>query len=58
MCEGASVTDAFTRAGYGAGAVPALDFYSPGDNKDYIYDREIRSWIHKDAKQLSPGIYI
>ena len=58
MSQGTSIADAFTRAGYGAGAVSALDFYSPGDNKEYIYDRVMRNWVRKDADQPSPGAYI
>jgi len=44
MCEGHGPADALTRAGYGNGALKALDFYMPGDIKDYVWDKETQNW--------------
>jgi len=39
---GTSIEDAFTKAGYGAGALRALDFYSTEDSHDY--DEVVHEW--------------
>lgn len=43
---GVSEKDAFTSAGYGNGAVSAVDFISNKANaeKDYVWNKEKRSW--------------
>lgn len=45
IVRGPSVADAMTRAGYGAGAVRALDFWAEGDETNYTYVQERRSWV-------------
>ena len=42
--EGLSPADAFTRAGYGQGASPALDFWDVGDTHNYEWNSKNRSW--------------
>lgn len=44
VLPGSSVTDAMDRAGYGAGAVAALDFYSNGDNSEYMWLKD-EGWV-------------
>jgi hypothetical protein len=45
VVTGMTVADALTRAGYGAGAVPAIDFHTPGDCPDYTWDATKRDWV-------------
>lgn len=44
VLEGSTPSDAFTRAGYSAGARRALDFYAEGDDKDYVWNSKTRNW--------------
>lgn len=48
--EGPTVEQAFTNAGYGAGAVAAIDFYANGD--DDSYEWVDHDWKKKDATTL------
>ncbi len=43
--EGSTVSEAITNAGYGGGALRALDFYAVGDCKQYKWDSEERNWL-------------
>ena len=45
---GESVEDAFTSAGYGAGAIRALDFYTVDDDS-YVYNSGNSEWKSKDS---------
>jgi hypothetical protein len=45
VLKGESVAQAFTHAGYGAGARSALDFVSNGENNDY-------QWIDGKWKRI------
>ncbi len=45
IVKGGDITDAVNRAGYGGGAMAALDFYDHGDNKEYEYRN--RQWHKK-----------
>ncbi|MGF3990596.1 hypothetical protein ACQX7T_15270, partial [Staphylococcus aureus] len=38
--------EALMLAGYGGGAIRALDFYASGDNTEYTWDSESRDWIN------------
>lgn len=49
---GSSIEDAFTRAGYGAGALKAIDFYSEGMCCAYI--RENGKWVKRPEFQFTP----
>lgn len=45
LVKGNTPEEAMTLAGYGNGAVRALDFYGEGDiRNEYIWDSNIRSW--------------
>lgn len=49
VVSGSDVAQAMTLAGYGHGALAALDFYGPGDiEKDYKWNAKKRSWIKID----------
>jgi len=37
LVEGKTISEAFSKAGYGNGAIPALDFYSEGHIDEYKY---------------------
>ena len=42
---GDNVIDAVTRAGYGGGAIRALDFYSDDTDQDeYVYNKTKKEW--------------
>lgn len=47
VIKGNTIEDAFTKAGYSAGAVRAVDFYSNGNNTEYEY-------INGDWKRITP----
>ena len=49
IVKGRNVADAMTRAGYSNGAVPALDFYANGDDRDYQWDATARKWLKTSA---------
>lgn len=51
--QGADPAQAMTLAGYGGGAAKALDFYADGDDHNYTWDAEKRSWA-KAPVPLSP----
>jgi hypothetical protein len=42
--EGDDIQDAFRRAGVGAGALSAVDFYAKGNSNEYEWDAEKRNW--------------
>ena len=48
VLPGNSVSDAMTRAGYGVGAVAALDFYADGENTEYMWLKS-KGWVRVDA---------
>lgn len=41
---GNSASDALNDAGYGQGALRALDFWAHGDNKEWEWDAKEREW--------------
>ena len=43
--EGSSIADACNRAGYGAGAIRALDFYDETHTQRYTYDLNNKKWV-------------
>lgn len=50
--EGETIDKAFTNAGYGNGALRALDFYADGDVRDeWEFDKEKRTWKSKPKPQ-------
>ena len=45
VIKGTDIADAFRRAGYGGGALDALDFYSMGNvENEHVWDKENRTW--------------
>lgn len=44
ILEGNSPEDALNQAGYGQGAVRALDFFAKGDCQDYIWKPSKHTW--------------
>jgi hypothetical protein len=48
VVTGETIEQAFTTAGYGAGALKAVDFYIDGDNHEYDWNKEQRSWVRKE----------
>lgn len=44
IVHGYNPAEAMTLAGYGGGALGALDFYSSGDCKEYTYNKDERTW--------------
>ena len=41
---GVTIEDAFTKAGYGRGAVGGLDFYAEGSEPEYAWNASRREW--------------
>lgn len=46
---GASIENAFTLAGYGGGAVNAVDFYKEGLDCSYYRDADTKQWVPKTS---------
>ncbi|MFA6198808.1 MAG: hypothetical protein WC679_00125 [Bacteroidales bacterium] len=44
VVEGDDFADAMNNAGYGQGAVSAIDFYASGENDDYEWNATTREW--------------
>lgn len=44
IVEGDDAADAMTNAGYGAGALRALDFYASGDCNEWSWVEKSREW--------------
>lgn len=45
VSKGYSVQEAFSRLGYGGGAINALDFYTEDDKDMYEYDKNFKQWV-------------
>lgn len=45
VVQGRTAAEAMTLAGYGGGAVRALDFYANGEDTDYRWVPESRKWV-------------
>ena len=48
IVKGEDPAQAMTLAGYGGGAVRALDFYANGENDEYEWNPDKRDWIKKE----------
>lgn len=48
--EGETISQAFTNAGYGCGAINAIDFYSQGDIVAYKWSEAGREWCRLEEK--------
>lgn len=58
VVTGDTIDAAFTNAGYGNGAMRALDFYASGDDTKYTYNQATHSWdahwlTNKDLNNLT-----
>jgi hypothetical protein len=50
--SGETASNALRKAGYGRGALNALDFYDSGDTrKERMFDKVNRKWIEKTKEQ-------
>jgi len=49
VLQGDTPANALNEAGYGGGAIAALDFYVSGDNTEYTWDNNIKGWV-KEVK--------
>lgn len=45
VIKGPNIETAFTRRGYGAGAVKAIDFYDNGEQQKYQWDQDLHDWV-------------
>jgi hypothetical protein len=45
VIRGKTPEEAMNNYGYGFGALPALDFYAEGDNKEYVWIVGEREWV-------------
>lgn len=52
VLEGTNAADALNKAGFGNGALGALDFHSIGENIDYLWDKEKRQWNLTEEAQI------
>ena len=51
--EGDSISNAFSNAGYGGGAMRALDFWSDSPDKDnYEWDTNKKKWVNLDIQAM------
>lgn len=50
IVKGTDIADAMTHAGYGHGALKALDFHCKGVDYDYEYSKEQHKWILKNKE--------
>lgn len=44
IVQGRTIAEAMTLAGYGGGAVRALDFHAKGENTEYSWNSSSREW--------------
>ncbi len=54
LVKGYDIAHAITSAGYGAGAMGALDFHAPGDQKkDYTWDPIKKTWKSNNIQTIN-----
>lgn len=56
VLPGEAIEHAFTQAGYGAGAIRAVDFYMEGDNREYEWNKAKHSWDRKVPLSIESAI--
>lgn len=56
ILEGTTIEKAFSAAGYGSGALSALDFYQNGIDDRYEYDTATSEWRSKDQVHVPLSI--
>jgi hypothetical protein len=45
LVSGTSVANAVHRAGYAIGALTAIEFFAPGDCRDYVWTKDTGEWV-------------
>lgn len=53
--HGETIADAFTAAGYGAGARHALDWYDQGASETDVYSKDEKRWIRRNPVNVHIG---
>lgn len=48
VIKGPNIETAFTKAGYGAGAVAAVDWYDRGDVNTHYWCVETKNWMRRE----------
>ena len=48
IIKGRDIEDAFTKAGYGAGAVPAIDWYDEGVSNTHYWNKDTKEWVQRN----------
>ena len=51
VVTGETVEKAMMLAGYGGGAIRALDFYAKGDDREWKWAPETREWVAEQKAQ-------
>ncbi len=54
IVQGKTIAQAMTHAGYGQGALRALDFHAEGDCQSWVWDASARDWRQRDASKDRP----
>lgn len=57
VVHGSSFPDAMNKAGYGQGALAALDFYSRGDDHSWEWNKETRNWEPQKVEKAESDEY-
>lgn len=52
VVSGRTPAEAMTLAGYGGGALRALDFYTSGDTDDWKWIKETREWVPTESVSI------
>jgi len=52
IVTGKTIVEAFTAAGYGAGAIHALDWYDEGVTEAHYYDKQMSTWVKYEPIHL------
>lgn len=47
VMKGKTIEEAFTKAGYGGGAIAAVDFYNRDSEPRYVWNKEEKEWMKK-----------
>ena len=53
VITGVTMEDAFTTAGYGAGAVAAIDWYDNGISQTHHYNMETKEWVKYESVHIA-----
>jgi hypothetical protein len=48
VVKGDTIAHAMMLAGYGGGALGALDFFAHGDDDGYVWDSQKHNWVSKN----------